>query len=231
MSIYAISDLHLPMSEDKPMEIFGGVWENYVEKLKKNWEKAVKEEDYVLIAGDVSWAMYLRNIYEDLNWLNKLSGTKIISKGNHDYWWETHSKLNAYKEENGFFSLKFLHNNAYSVENTAICGSRGYPVLMENVDALPEDEEKIYKRELLRFETSVSAAKSLGCEKITAMLHYPPGLESEFTEIMKKYGVSTCIYGHLHGDSHKSAIEGEYDGIFYKLVSCDYMNFTPYKLF
>ena len=231
MSIFAISDLHLALSEDKPMEVFGGNWDNYMERMKTNWESTVGEDDYVLIPGDVSWAMYIKNAYEDFQWLNKLPGTKIISKGNHDYWWETNTKLNSFAKENGFLSLRFLHNNAFCFENVAVCGSRGYPVTTTNVSYLSGEESKIYNRELSRFELSASEAKKTGAEKIVAMLHYPPGTDSEFTELMKKYGISVCIYGHLHGVSHKTAVEGETDGIFYKLAACDYMNFMPYKLF
>lgn len=231
MSIYAMSDLHLALSEDKPMEVFGAGWDNYMERIKANWESKVKQEDFVLVPGDVSWAMYIKNAYNDFDFLNKLPGTKIISKGNHDYWWETITKLTGYAKENDFFSLKFLHNNAFCAENTAFCGSRGYPVTSTNVSFLSEEESRIYKRELSRFELSCQQAKKLDCEKIVAMLHYPPGTDSEFCRIMKKYEVSVCVYGHLHAQAHKTAAEGEYDGIFYKLVSCDYMDFTPYKLF
>lgn len=231
MAIFAISDLHLALSEDKPMEVFGGSWDNYMERIKENWENTVKESDTVLIPGDISWAMYIKNAYRDFNFLNSLPGTKIISKGNHDYWWETVSKLNNFANENDFSTIKFMHNNAYSAENVAFCGSRGYPVTTSNVNTLSEEESKIYNRELSRFELSASFAKKEKCEKIVALLHYPPGTDSEFTQIMKEYGISTCIYGHLHGISHKTAVEGEIDGIFYKLVSCDFMNFTPYKLF
>ena len=187
MAIFAISDLHLALSEDKPMEVFGGSWDNYMERIKENWENTVKESDTVLIPGDISWAMYIKNAYRDFNFLNSLPGTKIISKGNHDYWWETVSKLNNFANENDFSTIKFMHNNAYSAENVAFCGSRGYPVTTSNVNTLSEEESKIYNRELSRFELSASFAKKEKCEKIVALLHYPPGTDSEFTQIMKVY--------------------------------------------
>ncbi len=231
MSIYAISDLHLALSEDKPMEVFGGNWDNYMDKIHENWQKTVKDEDFVLIPGDVSWAMYIKNAYKDFEFIDKLPGTKIISKGNHDYWWETNTKLNNFAKESGFTTLRFLHNNAYDLGGVAVCGSRGYPVTTSNPDALSDEESKIYNLELGRFRMSCDEAKKMGCEKIVAMLHYAPGTDSAFCEIMKEYDVSLCIYGHLHGPAHKTAVNCEIDGITFKLVSCDYMDFMPYKLF
>ena len=230
MAIFAISDLHLALSQDKPMEIFGGNWENYMGRIKENWQNTVKDDDVVLIPGDVSWAMYIKNAIEDFKFINNLPGRKIISKGNHDYWWETNTKLYNFAKENGFLKIDFLHNNAFELGEYAVCGSRGYSVTTTNVETLSDEESKIYNRELARFSLSISEAKKLGDKKIIAMLHYPPGINSEFTKIMKDNGVSVCLYGHLHGGSHKMATEGEIDGVFYKLVSCDYMDFTPYKI-
>lgn len=230
MSIFAISDLHLSLSEDKPMEIFGGNWENYINRLKENWEETVKENDFVLIPGDVSWAMYIKNAYEDFDFLNKLPGTKIISKGNHDYWWETVSKLNNFASENGFDSLRFVHNNTFICEETAICACKGHPADLSNAKKLSPEDAKIYNREVSRFRLSAEMAKKSGKEDIIAMIHYPPAMDSEFVNIMKEFEISVCIYGHLHDRSQRSAIEGNVDGILYKLVACDYMDFMPFRL-
>ncbi len=126
MAVYAISDLHLALSVDKPMDVFGARWSNYMERLRENWTATVGENDHVLIPGDISWATYLDQAYEDFRFINELPGKKIISKGNHDYWWTTKSKLDKFLDENGFHSIRFLHNNSYIVENLAVCGTRGW---------------------------------------------------------------------------------------------------------
>lgn len=230
MSVFAISDLHLSLSCDKPMEIFGGNWDNYMERLKENWEKTVCDTDYVLIPGDVSWAMYIKNAYQDFEFINSLPGTKIISKGNHDYWWETVTKLNNFAKENGFTTIKFLHNNAFSTGSVAFCGSRGYPINIDNASSLSGEEKRIYEREVSRFSLSLDMAKKLGCEKIVAMLHYMPEENSEFMNLMNEAKVDICVYGHFHGMAARYAFEGEKDGVLYKLVSCDYLDCMPYKL-
>ena len=225
MSIYSISDLHLGISSDKPMDIFGPKWENYLDILKENWQSTVKPEDLVLIPGDISWAMYINEADEDFRFLHELNGIKLVSKGNHDYWWETLQKLNRYTEEKGFSSIHFLHNSVYVYENIAICAAKGYPD-----NGKSEEDQKLYRRELSRLQLSLDMAKKSGAKIIYVMLHYPPTLQSEFAGLMEAYGVSRCLYGHLHGSSHQIATEGIYGGVEYKLVSADYLRFKPLLL-
>lgn len=227
MALYAISDLHLAHNSDKPMDIFGEKWKDHDEKIKENWLDLISEEDTVLIAGDISWAMKATESMEDLNWIDKLPGRKIISKGNHDYWWGSISKLNSLYEK-----TKFLQNNFYSYEDYAICGTRGW--ICPDSDKFSEKDNKIFKRELIRLRLSLDEAKKAGYDKIIVMIHYPPTSEkfeeSEFIKIFKEYNVEKVIYGHLHGNSLGRVINGELDGVEYIMTSCDYINFVPYKV-
>ncbi len=225
MAIYSISDLHLGLSNDKPMDIFGPRWENYLELLQINWQNTVGPEDLVLVPGDTSWATYIDKAEADFRFLHELPGIKLVSKGNHDYWWETLSKLNHYIEAKGFSSIHFLHNTVYQHENIAICAAKGYPD-----NGKSEEDMKLLNRELSRLRLSLDKAVQTGAEKIYVMLHYPPMLQSEFSKILEEYGVSCCLYGHLHGSSHKMATEGVFNGVTYKLVSADYLQFKPYLL-
>lgn len=226
MALYAISDLHLSFGTNKPMNIFGAKWENYTEKLQLNWQSVVKPDDVVIIPGDISWAMYIEESFEDFRFLNSLNGTKLIMKGNHDYWWTTISKMEKFFEDNNFNSIKILNHNSYMYNKTAICGTRGWTFPAENSTG---DDKKIYEREKIRLVLSLEDAKSKNPEEIIVSMHYPPLSEgnNEFMKIMQEYGVSRCIYGHLHGFSHINAIEGDYDGIKLNLISCDYINFNP----
>ena len=225
MAIFAISDLHLSLGTDKPMSIFGGNWDNYEEKLIKNWNEKVSDNDIVIVNGDISWATYLENAVEDFSFINNLNGTKIISKGNHDYWWTTMKKQNEFLEANGFDTIKFMQNNCYVFENTCICGTRGWVLTSKD-----DEDKKIYNRELERLQLSLREAQKSGCENIICALHYPP--DSTFMTVLENFGVKTCIYGHLHGDitRNSSYFEGEVGGIEYKLVSCDFLNFDPLRL-
>ena len=224
MSLFAIADLHLSLSVDKPMDIFGG-WDSHVEKLAENWNKTVSDNDLVVIPGDISWGMNLDEARADFSFINALNGRKIISKGNHDYWWSTLSKLNKFIEENGFDSIKFLHNNHYPYGKYGICGTRGWI----NETEVPADA-KVLAREAQRLEVSIQSALKEKLEPIV-FLHYPPvyGNESNYDilDVMFKYGVKECYYGHLHGRSHKNAVCGERDGINFNLVSCDFVQFCP----
>lgn len=232
MSIYAISDLHLSLSIDKPMDIFGSKWENYIERLKENWQSLIKENDTVLIPGDISWATYLEDSYNDFEFINSLNGKKIILKGNHDYWWSTMSKIKKYMNEQGFESIEFLHNTAVIAENTVVCGSRGWSIPKPNS---AEEDIKIFEREKIRLINSLENAKKISGERIVVCMHYPPveqGNENrDFINIMKEYKVEACIYGHLHDASHKRAIIGDFSGIKLKLVSADYLKFSPVLLY
>lgn len=232
MSIFTIADLHLALGIDKPMDVFGGRWSNYMEKLKDNWISNVSEKDTVIIPGDVSWATYIDSAYEDFRFIEDLPGKKVISKGNHDYWWTTSSKLNKYLTENNFSTISFMHNNAFELEGVGVCGTRGWKGPGE--DDFKKDDEKIYKREIERLELSVKAALKLDVSRLLVFMHYPPVTVKSpmtgFIDIMKKYEIKECYYGHLHGEGIKGAIEGEYEGINLKLVSADYLNFIPFKI-
>lgn len=232
MAIYAISDLHLSFSTDKPMNIFGDNWDNHYKKIQENWIKTVKSEDTVLLPGDFSWGMTFEEAKPDFEYLSKLPGRKIMLKGNHDYWWGTLNKIKAFFTANNFNNIDILYNNSYLVEDKIICGTRGW-----TISGNDEENEKIYKRELLRLETSLKdGINKYGEDKeIIVCMHYPPTNEtllekSEFIQIMKKYSAKKCVYGHLHGEAHKEAIEGNIDGIEIKLISCDYTEFNLISL-
>lgn len=222
MSVYAISDLHLPISIDKPMDVFGSGWEYYVERIAENWKKTVSHDDAVLMCGDISWATYLDDAKADFEYLNALPGIKIISKGNHDYWWSTISKMENFLNDNGFKNFVFLHNSAYLHENIAICAARGWKSPFDR-DFTKEDE-KIYERELQRLRLSLAEGKKLS-DRIIAMLHYPP--DFLVNEILNEFEVEMCVYGHLHG-SH--AWSRRPDNPKARLVSADFLNFMPLKI-
>lgn len=224
MALYAISDLHLALSGDKPMDIFGSHWSRHDEKIKENWLSKIKDEDTVLIAGDISWAMKSGESEEDLKWIENLPGRKIISKGNHDYWWGSISKLNSMFEK-----TKFLQNNFYEYGEYAICGTRGW--VCEGTDRFTEHDKKIYSREAIRLKLSLDEAKKNGFSKFIVMLHYPPTnekfMDSNFTKICEEYNVETVIYGHLHGKCLNRVLEGERNGVNYIMTSADYLDFDP----
>ena len=232
MALYAISDLHLALSTDKPMDVFGAGWSNYMDKLEENWKAVVSDKDTVVIPGDISWATYLGNAVEDFKLIDSLPGKKIISKGNHDYWWTTMSKLDKFLSANGFSTISFMHNNSFRVENNVICGTRGWK--MPGDDGFSAGDRKIYQRELQRLELSCKSVEVLPGDRLIAAMHFPVFnsrcVFSEFLEIMQRYGVRLCIYGHLHGDAFKNAVEGMQDGVEFRLVSADYLEFKPLML-
>lgn len=229
MSIYVIADLHLSFSQNKPMDIFGDNWENHAEKIRNNWIKKVKQDDYVILPGDFSWATYIEDTKPDFSYLNSLPGKKILLKGNHDYWWTTLASMRKFVKENEFKNIDFLYNNSYLIEDKIIVGTRGWNVLDS------EDDKRMIKRETARLELSIKdGIQKYGSEReIIAFLHYPPITQNnlnklenrEFINILKKYNIKRCFYGHLHGQSHKDAVTGIIDGIEYKLISADYLNF------
>ncbi len=223
--VYTIGDLHLSFGTDKPMDIFAG-WENHVERLKENWNSKITDEDTVVLLGDHSWAMKLKDAKNDLEFIHKeLKGKKILVKGNHELWWQTMNKNKAFVEENGFTSIDFLFNNAFRVGDTTICGTRGW--ISENGE--PADA-KVLAREAGRLEMSLQAGEKLGGE-LTAFIHYPPVYREEqnlpIIEVLKRYKVKRCFYAHLHGIAIKGSVEGMYGGIDYKLVSADSLKFDP----
>lgn len=227
MALYGIGDLHLSFQTNKPMDVFGGRWENYVEKLREGLH-VITEEDTTVLLGDVSWALDMNGAKEDFAFISKIPGRKIILKGNHDYWWSTAAKFNKFCAENDFQNMELLHNNCFFYDEIAICGTRGWFFEEEKQGT---HDEKVFLRELIRLETSLKAA---GERVKYCFLHYPPkyrGYECpEILELLKKYDVRRCYYGHLHGDSHKLAVEGMVGGIEFGLLAADYVNFKPIKI-
>ncbi|MGI6499114.1 MAG: metallophosphoesterase [Oscillospiraceae bacterium] len=223
MALYGIGDLHLSLSVKKPMDVFGGVWEGYVEKLKKNLA-ILQPEDTLVIAGDISWGMNLEEAEADLAFLHALPGKKILVKGNHDYWWNTTGKMQRFFADHGLTSLEILHNNCHFYGETAICGTRGW-FYEETGNA------KVFRRELMRLETSLKAA---GERDKICFLHYPPCYQGyvckEIMQILEQYQVQHCYYGHLHGGSHRLAVNETINGVCYHLISADYLNFAPVKI-
>lgn len=230
MAIYVIADLHLSFSQDKPMSIFGENWEGHSEKIKNNWIAKVKPEDTVVLPGDFSWAMYLQDTYKDFEYLNSLPGKKLLLKGNHDYWWTTVTNMRNFLEENKFKNIDFIYNNSYLVENKILTGTRGWNLLDT------ENSSKMIKRESIRLQLAIEdGIKKYGDDKeIIVFMHYPPisntNKKSEFLKILKQYDIKRCYYGHLHGKSHQDAVEGIVDGIEFKLISADYLNFDVIKV-
>ena len=226
MALFVLGDTHLSLGGAKPMDVFPG-WNGYVEKLEANWRKLVKPEDTVVLAGDISWSMRLADTRKDFAFLNGLPGHKLIMKGNHDYWWSTANKMNAFFRAEGFDTLRLLHNNSYTVDGYALCGTRGWLF-----DADEPHDEKVMNREIGRLRLSLQAAEP-GKEKLV-FLHYPPvytGADApEIVAVLKEYGIRRCFYAHLHGKAIRFAVQGEVDGIRYKLVSADGLHFCPYKI-
>ncbi len=224
MSLYAIGDTHLSLGTDKPMDIFRG-WDNYVERLEANWKRLITDSDTVVIPGDISWAMKLENAVEDFSFINSLPGQKLILKGNHDYWWNTMSKMNAFLEENSFSSIKFIFNNAYRIGDYSICGTRGW-----FFDDTEQHSEKVINREAQRLKTSIEAGKALGGEPLV-FLHYPPVSVSQVCEpiynILLEENIRYCYYAHLHGQAMNFAFTSEKDDIKFELLSADYLKFCP----
>jgi hypothetical protein len=231
MALYAISDLHLSNSVSKPMDVFGGKWQGYMEKIERNWTHLVDENDTVVIGGDISWGINLEQALADFRMLEQLPGKKIILKGNHDLWWSTIRKMTQFLEANDIHSIEFLFNNCFVYQGTGICGTRGW---FFEEDFKESHDEKIFRRELIRLETSLKAARSQGVEDIICFLHYPPIYTKfrcgEILDLLKTYGVSRCVYGHLHSDSLRYAITGQQEGIEFTLTSGDFIDFTPILL-
>lgn len=227
MALYAIGDLHLCLSAPKPMDIFGGAWVGYMDKLKQGLS-VIGPEDTTVLLGDLSWALDLDSAKADFAWINDIPGKKIILKGNHDYWWSTAAKFQKFCQENSFENLFLLNNNCYFYENMAICGTRGWFFEEERSGA---QDEKVFKRELIRLEASLKAA---GDAPKLVFLHYPPRYRGytcpEILALLEKYQVRRCFYGHLHGGSHKLAMEGLWDGVEFRLVSADYTGFRPFPV-
>ncbi len=208
------------------MDVFGGSWEGYVDKLRDAFS-LLSEEDTVVLCGDISWGMSLESAREDFAFLNELPGRKLIVKGNHDYWWNTVTKMKAFFAQNGFHKLDILHNNCHFYGETALCGTRGW---FYEEDAEPHSE-KVFRRELIRLETSLRAA---GDREKLCFLHYPPRYQGyscpEILSLLEQYGVSACYYGHLHGASCRLASDETVHGVEYILISADHLGFVPKKI-
>ena len=225
--IWALADLHFDPLGDKPMDIFGSNWEGHEEKIIKNWKERVKDEDIVLLPGDISWALKLEDVKTDLEKIDRLPGTKIISKGNHDYWWASLNKMNSM----GFKTIKFINNNSYMHEDIAIIGTRGW-IPRDALGYDPVTDEKIYLREVNRLKNSLEDNKN-AARKI-AMIHYPPYNQdytpNEFTKLLSEYNVDLCIYGHLHGEGHNYVFEGKLENVDFICVASDYLDFKVKKI-
>ncbi|HHU23183.1 MAG TPA: serine/threonine protein phosphatase [Clostridiales bacterium] len=227
MSLYAIGDLHLSLGTDKPMDVFGGEWENYVEKIIEGFSD-ISEHDVCVICGDISWGMNLKEAAEDFLFISRLPGKKIILKGNHDYWWSTATKAYKFFREIGIKNIEILHNNCFFYGDTAICGTRGW---FYEEEKATERDKKIMLRELGRLETSLKAA---GNKEKLVFLHYPPKYGDyecrEILDLLEKYRVTLCCYGHIHSKGRQLAFEGYYQGVRHVLVSADHLRFRPYKI-
>lgn len=228
MALYVLGDMHLSIgTPDKSMDIFSG-WDDYHQLLKQNWLDNVKEEDTVVLAGDTSWAMKLEDTYADFDFVNRLPGRKIILKGNHDYWWTSMKKMNDFFARNNFTTLNILHNNHYKYDEYGICGTRGWVNIGEETA-----NAKIMAREVQRLEESIKSALRVELIPIV-FLHYPPiygnSYNYDILEVMYKYKINRCYYGHIHGLGYKNAIIGERDGIIFELISSDFLRFAPKKV-
>lgn len=228
MAVYAIGDLHLSFASNKPMDIFGGGWSNYIEKIKSGFE-LLNPEDICVLCGDTSWGMSLQESLADFKFLDTLPGKKIIIKGNHDYWWDTISKMKTFFEKNEITSIDFLHNNSFLYEGVAICGTRGW--LLEE-GSNKEHNAKITAREALRLRASLLSAGDVS-QKL-CFFHYPPRFKNqicnEILDVLYELNVKYCYYGHIHGDGHKYATIGHFEGITYDMVSADFLKFIPKKI-
>lgn len=224
MSIFTIADTHLSLSDDKPMDIFGG-WQDYIQRLESNWRTLISDEDTVVIPGDISWAMSLEGAEKDFRFIHNLPGKKIILKGNHDYWWNTKKKMDSFLTEKGLDSISILHNNAFKVGDYVLCGTRGW-----FYDAEKSADMKVLLREASRLERSIEEGKKLGDELIV-FLHYPPVMQSqrcnEIFDVLKKHNIKRCFYGHLHGESTRHSVNETVDGIKFSLISADFLSFCP----
>ncbi len=224
MSIFAISDLHLSFGADKPMNIFKG-WDNYTERLEANWKRLVKPEDTVILPGDLSWGLKIEETLEDFKFLDKLPGKKLILKGNHDLWWSTAKKIREFFQKNNISSVDIIFNNCAEAEGFAIAGTRGW--FYDDTGS-----KKVLLREAGRLEASLKKAEETGLPILT-FLHYPPvfgdSVCEEIFSVLKRHSVKKVYYGHIHGLGYLNAVK-EYDGVEFKLISCDCIDFTPYYI-
>ncbi len=232
MSLYTLGDPHLSGGVQKPMDVFGGVWRDYQSKLKDSLAELLTDDDLLVIAGDFSWGMTLEQALPEFLFLDAFPGRKVLLKGNHDYWWETVSKMQRFFQKNTINSLQFLHNNCIFYKGVVACGTRGWFYDPNDPSA---GDDKVFRREVIRLEASLKAACTEWPDsEIFCFLHYPPVFGDaevpEITGLLQHYGVSRCYYGHLHGESCRSAFCGTRGGVEYRLVSADFLNFRPLKI-
>ncbi|MCR4670208.1 MAG: metallophosphoesterase [Saccharofermentans sp.] len=238
MSIYALADLHLSLSNpDKSMDVFGTGWEGYIDRIRKAWEETVGEDDTVLISGDISWATYIENAREDFEFINSLPGRKLLSRGNHDYWWTTISKMEKILSSWDLEKMSFVRTNAVECEGCLITGTRGWGLPKSGSDYTEEDK-RIFAREVERTKLAIKELDKADPERTKKrifMIHYPPTIkdikQSELTKIIEEGGIDICVYGHLHGMAHRFVNEeGTGSDTRYICSSSDYLNFTPLKI-
>jgi predicted phosphohydrolase len=225
--VFAIGDLHLS-SQGKTMDIFGSHWKDHNKRLQDNWTRTVRPEDIVLIAGDLSWALKLQEAMADLEWIGSLPGTKIIIRGNHDYWWTSRGKVNSVLPD----GMTAINANAWTRDNLSVVGTRGWN--LPGTAKFNETDYKIYLRELNRLRIALEQVPNKDSHTIVAVLHFPPLtktiLSSGFTQLLESFGVAVCVYAHFHGEDQRIAFEGNRNGVSYFFVSCDYLDFQPRKI-
>ena len=228
MALFTLSDTHLSLTTHKPMDVFGSRWKNHHETLQSAWNRTVGKDDTVVVGGDLSWGISLDEAREDLLFLDRLNGKKILLRGNHDYWWSTQKKVTDFFAENGITTLSLLQNNAYVYENIAICGTRGWYSDASNAP-IDSDFRKIVAREVERLKLSLNAVKDETLEKVVFM-HFPPLFEHylcrPLIDVLHEYGITRCYFGHIHGVYQIAPIR-RFEEIDFHIVSADYLNFTP----
>ena len=233
MRIWAISDLHLSFGSSKPMDIFGDQWRNHPERIATLWRKLIGAEDVILLPGDTSWGLRLPGALPDLQWIDSLPGHKVLTKGNHDYWWDEARKQRRLGGDALLPSLTLVEAEAVETNGWVLCGTRAW-VAPGHPTFKPETDQRIYTRELGRLERALAGAARLveGQKPIGVLLHYPPflpdGTPTAFAEMIAAAGARFCVYGHLHRRvDWEQAMQGEHKGVCYHLTSCDYLGFTP----
>lgn len=229
MAIFAIGDLHLSQEQDKPMDIFGSEWESHAIKIKENWDRVVGEDDLVIVAGDISWAMHLAEAIPDLQWLAELKGTKLLIKGNHDYWWNSIGKVRSQLP----LSLYALQNDHFPWDNRVVCGTRGW-ICPGEEGFDNEHDQKLYLREVQRLQLSLESSSRDSFSDIIVALHFPPynrkGQPSAFTRLLERYKVKICVFGHIHDSGRDYIFQGNRNGVEYRFVAADGIDFTPLLL-
>lgn len=235
MAIYGLSDLHIAKAIDKPMDVFGSSWDHYMERIEENWRAVIKPEDTVLVPGDVSWATYLSEVDKDFDFINSLPGAKLISRGNHDYWWTTLRKLENHMTSKGFTTVSFLQNKAVQVEDAVISATRGW--ILPNDSEFTSEDKKIFERELARLDLCIADMKRIDPEhanKWILMMHYPPiiktYLKNEFVTKITEASIDLCVYGHLHGLGQRLIVEDTIVNTEFKCIAADYLKFMPVRL-